>query len=424
MRAPALFNGWPPKMVVALGVVIVAGIAIRAFFLPDPGYRADINEFVDAVQRIARLGLGHAYDQPMSFGPVMADIWGLQSALDPAFRAGVGAQDVGLRMFMKLPAVLADFGIAAILVYVFRDRPVRAVVAAAIVLLNPAIWIDSAWWGQFESMYTLALLAAFVLAADKRELAASVFLAVALMTKPQALPMLLPFAAWFLAYGGVWTLLRATAAGGLTVLVLWLPFIQGFGPANYLHSLLYYSNDKFGFVSFGAWNAWWLYIETVSHGVVRDTVAVLGGIQAKYIAYAVTGVVALVIAWAVARLRTVRALAMGLVATALVSFCFLTQMHERYSYAALVFLVLLLPDWRAIGLEIALSVVFVLNLIAAAAIVGNADLHVDLFGPTGLAGSVAMVVISLVALALALAPAVRGMRRDTSASSGAATSAA
>jgi dolichyl-phosphate-mannose-protein mannosyltransferase len=411
VEAPPRFSGWSRRLVAVLAVAVLSGIAIRVVVLPDPGYRADINEFVDAVKRIAHLGLGHAYDQRMSFGPVMAYVWGLQSALDPAFRTGLDAHDVWLRVFMKLPAVLADLGIAALMLYVFRGRPVRAVAAAAIILLNPAIWIDSAWWGQDESIYTLALLAAFVLAADKRELAAAVLLAVALMTKPQALPLLIPFAAWFVAYGGWWTLVRATAAGGLAILVLWLPFLAANGPTNYLESLLYYSNDKFGFLSFGAWNFWWLYQDTLAGGFARDTVGVLGGIPARYVAYAVAGLLALVIAWTVARLRTVGALAVALAATSLVSFCFLTQMHERYAYPAIVFLVLLLPDWRAIALEVVLSVVFVLNLIAAAAMVGNVDLHVDLFGPTGTIGSIAMVAITLVALAVAVVPAIRGGER-------------
>jgi dolichyl-phosphate-mannose-protein mannosyltransferase len=415
---------WSRRNGAALAVAIVAGIAVRLYWLPNAGYKADIAEFVDAVQRISHVGLGHAYDEHMSFGPVMAYVWGLLSAIEPAFRAGLDAQDAGIRVLVKLPAAIADLGLAALLVYFFRDRPARAVGAAAIVLLNPAIWIDSAWWGQYESVFTLSILAAFILAADRREVAAAVLLGVALMTKPQALPLLLPFAAWFLATGGWWTLVRVISAGGLTILVLWLPFIPALGPAHYLDSLLYYSNEKFGYLSFGAWNAWWLYGETVLGGVAPDTIAVLGPIPAKYVAYAGTGLLALLVGWAIWRVRTVRALAVGLAATSLISFCFLTEMHERYSYAAIVFLLLLLPDRRALALEVAVSVVFVINLAAAASLVGNISQHVDLFGPNAIAGSAAMVGITLLVMALAVGPAVRGMRRDTSGGSGAATSGA
>jgi len=422
MAAATHTYDWSRRNLLALAIALVAGIAIRLYLLPDPGYRADIAEFVDAVKRISTLGLGHAYDERMSFGPVMAYVWGLLSAIEPAFRTGLDAQDVGIRVLVKLPAAIADVGLAALLVYFFRARPGLAVGAAAIVLLNPAIWIDSAWWGQYESVFTLSILAAFILATDRRAVATAVLLGIALMTKPQALPLLLPFAAWFLATGGWWTLVRVIAAGALTVLVLWLPFIAELGPVNYLESLLYYSNEKFAYLSFGAWNAWWLYGQTVLGGVASDTIAVLGPIPARYVAYAGTGLLVLLVGWAIWRVRTVGALALGIVATSLISFCFLTQMHERYSYAAIVFLLLLLPDRRALALEVALSVVFVINLAAAASLVGNIGLHVDLFGRNAIAGSVAMIAITLLATALVVVPAVRGTRPGTSGGSGAATS--
>jgi len=50
-------------------------------------------EFVDAVKRISTLGLGHAYDERMSFGPVMAYVWGLLSAIEPAFRVDLADPD-------------------------------------------------------------------------------------------------------------------------------------------------------------------------------------------------------------------------------------------------------------------------------------------------------------------------------------------
>ena len=49
----------------------------------------------------------------------------------------------------------------------------------------------------------------------------------------------------------------------------------------------------------------------------------------------------------------------------LVAFCFLTAMHERYSYGALVFLMLLLPDRRMRWLGLGFGIVFTLNVLAA-----------------------------------------------------------
>ena len=59
---------------------------------------------------------------------------------------------------------------------------------------------------------------------------------VCLMTKPQALPFILPFAAWFWAPAG-WRGFRAGAIGLAVIVVLWLPFVPAGGPRNYLRNL-------------------------------------------------------------------------------------------------------------------------------------------------------------------------------------------
>ena len=65
------------------------------------------------------------------------------------------------------------------------------------------------------------------------------------MTKPQAIPFLLPFAAWFWATGGVREVLRAAAIGLVVIVVLWIPFISAGGPAYYVSSVGQYSSGVF-----------------------------------------------------------------------------------------------------------------------------------------------------------------------------------
>ena len=58
-----------------------------------------------------------------------------------------------------------------------------------------------------------------------------------------------------------------------------------------------------------------------------------------------------------------RTFILGLAASTLIWFCFLTQMHERYAYGALIFLLLLIPERRIQWLCLAFGVVFTLNLL-------------------------------------------------------------
>ncbi len=90
----------------------------------------------------------------------------------------------------------------------------------------------SAWWGQYESIYLLFALAAVVFAINGRNGLSAAALALAVMTKPQALPFVFPFAAWYWAHGGIRELARMGGIGLAVIVVLWLPFVPAGGPAT------------------------------------------------------------------------------------------------------------------------------------------------------------------------------------------------
>ena len=166
----------------------------------------------------------------------MAYVWGVLAAIQPAFQTVTDASDPGIRALMKLPASLADIGLALLALYALRDRLAWGVTAAVAILLLPAVFDVSAWWGQYESIYLLFALAAVVFALNDRDGLAAAALALALMTKPQALPFLVPFAAWFWARGGPRGFVTAAAVGLGVIVLVWLPFIPAGGPANYLET--------------------------------------------------------------------------------------------------------------------------------------------------------------------------------------------
>ena len=114
------------------------------------------------------------------------------------------------------------------------------------------------------------------------------------MTKPQALPFLIPFAAWFLARGGVAGLARASAIGVAVIAILWLPFAVEAGPLNYLRNIAAYQDDVFSVLSARAWNVWWLLQEIGAGGqMASDRGAVLGPITFRHIGYLLAGLVSL-----------------------------------------------------------------------------------------------------------------------------------
>lgn len=364
MAAGVTTERWSGREVAALGAFVLVGIAVRAVLLPTDGFRPDLDQFVQWVHGIAVNGLGNAYDQKLAFPPVMAYVWGALAAVDPAFRTATDGSDPAIRAFMKVPASIADIGIAMLVAYALRDRPRWAIVGAALILFHPAVIDVSAWWGQYESIYVLPALAATILAIEGRNLGAAAAIAVAVMTKPQALPLLLPFAAWFWARGGWREFVRAAVVGTAVIVVLWLPFIPAGGPVAYLQGVAEYEDHTFNMATTSAWNFWWLVQTVGANGVtVRDDVAIVGPLTFRLIGLALAGWLELVVARAVLRDPRPWTLVLALTASTLVAFSFLTTMHERYAFGALVFLTLLIMDPRVRVVSLAFGVAFTLNVL-------------------------------------------------------------
>jgi hypothetical protein len=388
------------------GVGTVLACAIRAVLLPTEGLRGDLDQFVLWVHGLATRPFGNAYDQNLSFPPVMVYLWGLLAAIEPAFRSVMDAADPAIRSIMKLPASLADIALGGLVAWELRSRPRWALAAGLGILLHPAVIDVSAWWGQYESIYVLFGLVAYLLAVRGHSLPAAAVLAVALMTKPQALPFIVPFAAWFLARDGWLGAVKAAIVGATVIVVLWAPFLGAGGPAGYARNLAEYQGDIFAILSIRAWNLWWLVQEFLAGGnFVSDQGAVWGPVTLRHVGYLVAGVLEVVVFLAVLRSPTRRMLTLGLAAAILVAFMFLTTMHERYAYGALVFLALLIPERRFLVTWIVFGVAFTLNLLAAVPPTLRIGELLPVQGPLGIAGPLTMLAVTIVVLhALLTAP--------------------
>jgi hypothetical protein len=392
----------PPRRsthIVVFAVGLLIAIVVRLALLPTDGFRGDLDQFVLWVHGLATEPFGNAYDQNLSFPPVMVYIWGLLAAVEPAFRTVTDGADPLIRAIMKTPASLADIAIGLLVAWELRGRPRWAIAAGLAILLHPAVIYVSAWWGQYESIYVLFGLIAYMLAVRGHSLPAAAVLGVALMTKPQALPFLVPFAAWFLARDGVRGAALAAIVGGIVVALLWLPFVAAGGPVAYARNVDVYQGDIFAILSLRAWNAWWLVQDAWASGqFVSDKTAILGPLTFRDLGFLAAGLLELVVFVAVYRSPTRRTLALGLAAAILVAFSFLTTMHERYAFGALIFLVLVIDQPRLLFLWIGLGIIMTLNLVAAIPPSDTIGALVPISGVFGVVGSLAMVTIALLAL--------------------------
>lgn len=276
------------------------------------------------------------------------------------------ANSRGFTVSLKLPGILADFGIALGL-YVFllaRAGPRTALAACAAYSMNPGIIFDTAFWGQHDALAAGLVALALALILRGHLEAGFVACALAILSKPQAGA----FALLILALGLSRFPLRrvvvaSLAAAGATTLVF-LPFLMHGTFGLSVVALFRSTVGGEPFLSCNANNLWWLV--TGGNGYAhRDDVPLPGGVTARSLGLlALLASNALVI-WRLrgAQDRDGSRTFLGASVIGMSFFMFATELHENHMMAVLPLLAFALPaDRRLFGVFAVLSVTFLLNM--------------------------------------------------------------
>lgn len=177
------------------------------------GFTVDVNCFAAWGSKMASAGPagfyaeGYFCDYPPLYMFVLGLLSMLSSALNLSLNQGAGV------LLLKLPAMLCDILSALVLYKIIKKHAGRgiAVVSALLYAFNPAAVLNSALWGQVDSVLVLLMLLAFYLVEqDRFGWGVLVFFA-GLLAKPQAVlfgPVML-----FAAVREIFTLIRAFRAG-------------------------------------------------------------------------------------------------------------------------------------------------------------------------------------------------------------------
>ncbi|MDD2899907.1 MAG: hypothetical protein PHI31_14485 [Desulfuromonadaceae bacterium] len=267
---------------------------------------------------------------------------------------------------LKLPAILADIMTVLILHRLARRSVDNAtsVALAALFAFNPVIVLDSAVWGQVDSVLTVFILAG-VLLLERHPALSGISFAAALLIKPQALifaPLpLLWFAVGFLHRERyvMADLLQFAGAAILTFCAVILPFAVNESPgwiiAKYGGTLASYP-----YASFNAFNLF-----ALTGGNLASTAERL-----LFLPYGVWGsifiilIILLSVAVAVRGRDSSRFWYLSLFLPAAV-FVLSAKMHERYLFPALVLMLayyIVTRDGRALLLYAGFSVTQFLNV--------------------------------------------------------------
>ena len=370
-----------PAIWVAVAVAVVVAAAVRVPLMAEPGFGADVVQFVDWAYLSKNEGMAAVYQTNVRSGRPICNyppgyifaLRGLASAHDLIAPAGESLnpsllQDVfngerssatrRIYVLFKLPGVLCDVVLAGLLAYiigrVWRARSAWAVGLAYALL--PAAIHNSAIWGQVDSILALLLVAALWYGMRGRMIAMTVCAWLAFLTKAQA-AMLMPVFAYLLIDWARWDSKRwgrAALAIAITITMVVLPFLSKFAAMwkAYADAASYYP-----FVHLNGFSGWFLLSPIAENHLDApqladwyrpDNVGLLLGMSPRTIGFG-----SLLMIWIVSVVALVHTkghrttLRITIRTLSLAFFVLSTQMHERYLLpAGALWLFAYEPRWR------------------------------------------------------------------------------
>ncbi len=333
--------------------LLLTGLILRLYFVFS-AYHGDLNNNISWGQIAVSHGLSGFYDlknwpysapnQPpltiLLFAGLQI-IWNTVERLAWWFNNHIPAfpsafvwfwEDRGLKLLIKLPSIFADLGIATVLYQYFirLKKPKTALLMSTFWVLNPVVWFNSSIWGQTDSIVNLLGLSAIVALLSSQLTVFSFLFILSLLFKGSLaifIPILLVVALTKKFNRSQW--LKSILAAVLTTIFISIWFHpQVDFPIWFLN--LYKNrilSGEIGSLSANAFNFWWL----IDNGKTLDS-TIYFSTSARLLGFLVSSVVIGGLCLWLKHNLSNRNVLYGLALSALVTFLFMTRIHERYLY--------------------------------------------------------------------------------------------
>ncbi|MEY4480334.1 MAG: hypothetical protein RLZZ267_1012 [Bacillota bacterium] len=242
---------WYAIGIIALGFGLMLRFAAALKLAPFP---YDFATFFAWSEGLVQYGFGAFYDSQrfIDYPPGYMYVLSIIGEIRHAF--GYVQGSVGSALLLKAPAIVADIAISFVLYRIGREGGQHrlAILVASLYILNPVVWLNSAMWGQVDSVFTLILLLAIWQLSKQAYTFAGIWYAIAILVKPQALlfgPVFLfvplrsqPFQAWGkMVFSGLLTFILGIMPFALQQEPLWIYNLY----KSTLSSYAYYSVNAF-----------------------------------------------------------------------------------------------------------------------------------------------------------------------------------
>lgn len=297
------------------------------------GFTTDTDTFKSWAHLANLVGFQNIYHQDifLDYPPGYLYVLVLLEKLRLLFRVSV--ESPTFTLMIKLPSIVADLLCAGALLFLAKRKlgEKTALFLAGAYLFCPAVYLNSAQWGQADSFCAAIVLGSVWFLYKERYIPAAVLFGLAIVSKPQMLVFAPLYFFITLRRRKPLQLLLGIVLSLATVLLVALPFTQGF---NFLWLLQRYQAtlDYYNYYSVNAYNLWsligWNW-KTLPDGLAGSLMDFVGPV----IATILCGV-------AVFRSKDYRVVFYCPALLMAVMYAFSVKMHERYLFPALLFTLL------------------------------------------------------------------------------------
>lgn len=327
-------------------VVVVASLLLRlylAFHLE--GYERDQLFFVDWMNTVGKYGLGdvYAHGDLVNYPPFFLALLGIYGGILSFFNTYVEAAGV----LIRVPSIV--FEVVAIIIFAIVSKRIdNSIVRAALVTFfafSPAVIVDGTIWGQVDMLHSILMVSSILLLMSKPTWSGTIY-AIALLAKFQSIVIAPVFAMYFLKI--IWEkregkqLIKFIIGFCIPLLIFGLYFAAHGTFITMLTQAYLNAVGTFPTVTVFAMNIWYYAIGTDPNMV--DTIQVVPHITLKTVGLILLSIAAALTCLYVFFHRHMNTAVLMKAAT-FISFAFFmlpTQIHERYAFPALVFVLFLL----------------------------------------------------------------------------------
>lgn len=346
-------------------LIFVSAFIIRLALSPYGNHPIDINDWIGWSTRLVEVPFSQFYDAWSDYLPgYLYVLWFLGHLNNFLYNTGL---TIPLEIIYKFPAIIADIALVLVSYKIskkFFDQK-RALLVATILAFNPAIFANSALWGQVDVINTLFYILTLLALLKKRILLTGIFLAISLLIKPQGV-VLLPLV-FLLVIKEKWQLtefFKGTAVFLLVYLGGVAPFSNKFNILQFIFERYSVSLNQYQYTSLNAFNFW-----AVGQRWWLPDSQIWLGLSLHFWGIVMFALVSVVVLWKFwqnyggENKDKFFLVNFSMALMFLGSFILLTRVHERLLLTSLIFLMLAVIFKKELWFFVLiLSVTYVLNL--------------------------------------------------------------